>query len=424
MWDAISINAVAGITDGTVYRITDITTKLLKSNTRGTRYATHITARRAATSSSYTAISVISPPNNNTSIQDNFDSYGNDNIAQPGSAGLFWLRLMSCDAGASGETLSAGASYNNTNHVEGTDCAQLPTGEYIQRTFTSVDFGQEGRFTDNDRLVIYYIATATEGTITVRFQGGGGALDVTRVLNAINGNQFFTFARTDFSGASNDWSAVDTLTIERTTGASDVFIDDVRISKSHVDDPLAPSDTGANWPFNFGNWFIYEDVAGVDYALGQGLPGPGNEETSIRSGDYSAIEHFACGILAREEIGSNYGLGLVAFAADADNCYRLILFTADDELRLYKVIAGTATEIASAAYPSSINTKYFLGLTRENGQLKAYISTSNTDIFTASNLLITLTSEDTYISGRIGIFCNGIMSRFFNVRAGLTTQPY
>ena len=424
-WDTEALYNAAGVTDATVWHITRIEFAYRSGSVPDSLkdkigVQMWITVRECASSSAYTDTTPIDPVGGASSarldrrldtLRDDFDEYGGTELAQSGSSGLNWLAF----------DLQPGTGVLDTTHfVEGIDSVLLDNtldAEAEAIISPAVDMGGDGRWTADDFICMYAWNQMSDPYFKIEDSGSGYAKVVWTFT--YGEDTFIAVKRSEFVEYGINWAAVDRVAV----GAPGIdvigdpgWFDDLRIVKADPDDPTTFNDTGRAWDFfGAGVWHIYQDVTDIPFALGQIKTDAGTRYVALRAGEYVAENHFACGLLAR----AAGVVGLIAFAADKDNCYEIRLDTATNTVKLYKRVAGTDTLLDTATKTIDTDINYTVGIKRDGNYLSVYVSAVGVDdpVFTGTALLL-FVDDDTFMGGKIGVVSYGINSRFFQVRAG------
>lgn len=415
----VTIGAVTFVTLTTSFTYTNAQNRIDHGGTPATTISASIVAVDRDGFTSYIPL-VINTTNTSPTadtIQDNFDTYGGDVIAQGGSEALYWLSLIEAE-GDTDEVFFSAVHGELDAHfaVQGNTSALFDSfGNNLHKAGV-FDLTSEGRFTAGDYVVwSMYAANTTIRTIGVYFADGAGKNAGYNTELSTAGWHYFAVKRSDFSvDAGFAWSNVVQIRGIVQASANEINFDDLRMVKADPDDAATFNDTGAAWDFNGGVWHIYQDVPQVPFALGQiDTVNSSTRRVALRAGAYVASNHFAAGVLLRND-GS---VGLLGYAADAGNGYEVRLNSASDLLELVKWVNGTSTTLAVVDYNGSLNTRYTLGLMRTPTHVKVYISDGSAPIFSAATLKMSV-ADTTYYQGKLGVVSYGINSRFFQVRAG------
>jgi hypothetical protein len=351
-------------------------------------------------------------------IRDNFDTYGGDEVAQGGNGALYWLSLIEGEGDAD-EVFNDPAH----GHIDGHSVVQGETAAYLDRYTNDIykvgvfDLTQESRFTVDDFLVFsVYVQNTTPRAIAVEFVDGHGAFAGWNGTASVAGWHYYAIKRSDLStGGSFDWTDVVQIRCKAYGSSNEIWFDDVRIVKADPTNSSTYNDTGAAWYFSGGAWHIYQDVPSVPFALGQiDTTVPGTRETAWLQGEYTISNHVAAGVYLREEGKA----GLLAFGTYSNSGYEVQIDTAGDTLKLIKWEAGVDTELGSYSLPLESETRYTLGVQRDQyGFVDVYLAEDAQTIFTADTLKMRV-EDSTYLSGWIGLISYGANTRFFNVRGG------
>jgi hypothetical protein len=351
-------------------------------------------------------------------IEDNFDTYGGDEVAQNGNAALYWLSLVRSE-GDTAELDSSddlGSAVRVAGHnVEGSYAWHLENSGSDQgrvRRVASFDLGDEGRFSSGDYMCLYV-------------EGGFYAFVRVMLVDVLGKtmyadfyaeeNQLLALPQSAFTTESGfDSTQIASINLE--LGDSDIgeaYFDDLRIVKSDPDNSLNFNDTGTAWDFSGGVWHIYQDVPGVPYALGQVDVIDPTRDTALRMGNYVASNHFALGVYLREAGAA----GLLAFAQDDDDTYEVKLDTTSNTVSLRRWIGGASNQLGAVFVTVDPLVKYNVGVMRNGNFVDVFFSSDASPIFSAPNLIMHV-SDTTYLIGKAGAVAYGVNARFFHMRAG------
>lgn len=391
-------------------------------------------------------------------VQDKFDGYGGDAITDLES--LFWLSINSFENLSEwGDTdfgLQEGVlSLDNTYHVEREGAVRMTAkvfegAGHMQYDFPStVDFTNEGRFSNDDYLVLHIYTGKAGMNVTISFVPDSFSTnyysETVTVTNA--GHNVIAIKRSDFtvtgtpawSNINHMWIGTTSFSASSPVAADDFQVyDDLRIVKADPDDPTDYNDTGNDWDksadtgSDFGEWHIYSGnrtgEPSKPFSYGQiktdasptvyYLSHKPISTTNIVSGTIQA------GLYTK---GSNGLAGLSFFVSDVTpgswDMYAVEADSAADTITLVKWVGGTRTVIVSAAFAFAPDQMLWLGVDfrkfgTDAGRLKVFASFIEGNLIQASNLIIS--TQDTALSsgGSVGVISKQANVRFVNFTAG------
>lgn len=384
-------------------------------------------------------------------FQDDFATYGGDEVAQNASAALWWLKVADFEddeawgLGAWGANLVA----DSTHYVEATqgisvDSTGIPPADTLTQIQLDVafDLSAEGRFTSDDYIYIKLNSTSGNVRLTLWLYAPDGANAVGYTwteTDIASGDNFLRAKRDDFAvvGAP-DWAdirVIDLFTKSTAPLGPDVHTvryDDLRIVKADPDDATVGNDTGEAWDFSgdFNDtgpqWHIYgldEDGVDVPYSLGQ-IKDAGGATEYI--GAYTLKEFNSAGdgfrYLGRVRAFKDDGKVGIAWAvqdltAGSEDLYVAYLDTSGNKVYLQKAVGGTYSNLSAAVdFTSAPDTWYWVGIEHKESSIKVYVA-DNPNVLQGINLKFSVT-DTTYRQGKVGVWCEDSKARFTDLQAG------
>jgi len=380
-------------------------------------------------------------------LQDDFATYGGDEVAQVASLGLWWLKVADFEED---ETwVGSYSSPDVVHYVAGTQGLLfdgMPASSfvfaYLEYSPTK-DYSADLRFTDDDFIYItVYISSVPANYAYMGIQ-----------IRTSSANYFHKYwIKDDWSVGWNywkikksdmgvigspDWSVIDRLAVMVSTGDNgadpfEITVDDWRIVKADPDDAAVGNDTGEAWDFSGGEWHVYgPSEAGVDvpYSLGQIKDAGGSTEyvAAYTSKEFnSAGDGFRyIGRVRAFKADGKAGLAwsIQTMTEGSEDLYVVYLDTSDDSIHLQKAVAGTYGDLATAVdFTSAPDAWYWIGIHHKGNAIKVYVS-DGPAVFQAVNLKFSVT-DTTYTQGRVGVWTEDSKARFTDLQAGSPDFAY
>lgn len=395
--------------------------------------------------------------NSTATVKDMFDGYGGASGSPLDS--LWWLKIATGESGEfwNSTTLEAtlikeGAASRKTIAVP--IAFTTPTRYSANPIFNPSDEGHnenaipdlslEGRFTDADYMVVsVYLSSVpgTGGTVGVNCVGPAGRFDyVFQPSSLVSGWNHLKIKRSDFVATLTiSWDDIPMVSVEVLNfGISDyVIVDDWRIVKADPADPTTYNDTGNAWDkatstgSDVGEWHIYkgnrtgEPAKPYSYGQIKTVASPAIWYLSHKPMTTTIMEGTVqAGIYLK---GANGKAGLAFYIKDVTaaswDMYAVELDSTGDTVKLVKWVAGTRTELGSAAFVCAPDQIVWLGVdfrefTTEAGRIKVFASLTAGNVIQASCLKISLQNTSLTAGGSVGLLSYQANVRFVDFTAG------
>lgn len=330
-----------------------------------------------------------------------------------------WDEIDDCDTGW-------GASNAHLDRVEGSFSRQVGAGAASHTKGHVADYSGWG---DDD----YFISIAKHDFNITRDEfRAGAAIDYFHEQLPVGAVWFPHIVRKgDFntSGAPN-WANIDQIRVYVLTGTYRYW-DNWRWSAL---DPGAtqPNDFGNAWDYRPSGypWFVYTDAstrcAGNPVPVGVYGSGGDTEQNLVanmvnrRNIKMKArCYNFQSSLVTDGEIGlifrmSNQGSGV-------EECYALLMDEDDDELRLYRYVAGTPTLLVSVGFTVDPATWYWLGVECYESTITCYGHTNESNLWDAP---LFETIDMVHSAGKCGFMVKDGMGRFDDVEVWAEGDRY
>ncbi|MCG3208608.1 MAG: hypothetical protein FOGNACKC_02219 [Anaerolineae bacterium] len=385
------------------------------------------------------------------SVKDYFDGYGG--TATSPLESLYWLQIAAME---DYETWGAGTlvtSDAGVYPVEGAKMvkvnASASTAPFPNAYRSGVlDLSQDGRFTNNDYITVWWTQTALEAPTSSGVNAGISFVDsaLKRAYVTLPSSGYVAVKRSDFTVESGfNWSNIinwgvwfHELTSPPLTGptAATAVFDDLRIVKADPSNATTYNDTGGVWQAtmiatsepNSGEWHIY--------------PGNRSGEPAKPFSVGQIIEHNYHSLYYVKNSSITTGTVQVGLHKKTTGYAGIAFFISDTTLNSFDMyivwVSGTALEIrrfvnGGGYYPPQVTVTlpatsegkmFWLGVdlreyTSDPGRLKVYTSETEGNLIQASNLRISW-KDPTPItpSGKVGVITWSSIARFFDFTAG------
>jgi hypothetical protein len=350
-----------------------------------------------------------------STFSDDFSVYGGSTISALEK--LNWLKIGTME---SNETWADGSfSFSNNFVIEGLtsilgDAHDLGASHYYMTLkFTkSIDLSSEGRFTDNDYVLLVFHSdrTLTNG-LSFIFASTGFEMDnsfqTIYVLPINAGYNFIKILKSEFSiTGTPSWATIERIYITSQVETSDFipYFDDLRIVKADPDDATTFNDTGRAWDFPAGVWHIYDGnrpgEPSKKFSLGQIESGGADICLAMPPLAQVTNGKMSAGVYIK---GANSRAGLAFRIADptanSEDFMAAILDTAADKVYLTQWEAGGL----AAATVNYVNDPSF-----EVATLTTYWTNSGLATFAKSTTYKYLGSNSLHcVSDAAGDYCYG-----------------
>ncbi|MCL4301141.1 MAG: hypothetical protein KJ077_35745 [Anaerolineae bacterium] len=385
-------------------------------------------------------------------IQDKFDTYGGSTLAPLDS--LYWLSLAKVEQSESWVLNSATwVSTNISEGAKGIRVVSVPGLPYLVSLAKSMNLSQEGRFTNDDYLVIQTnIANYGWQKVTVTLYNSGsypGGSGYRRTFDTtVDFGSPFVVKRSEFVayGASPNWATIAGIQfyVEHQSGSVlDMTLDDIRIVKADPDNAAAYNDTGKAWDYaistdvyDASEWHIYAGnrtgEPGKPFGFGQvnHSTSPDHWYLAHKPVDTNVVSGTIQAGLFHKENGQN---GLAFYikdvTPDAWTMYAVETDNVGDTVKLVKWVDGVRTELGSASFAFSFAAGGTTGQTvwigadfsdydTDGGRIKVYASTVEGNLIQAGNLKISVQDTEVGSGGTVGLLSYQANVRFVNFTAG------
>ncbi|GIK40230.1 MAG: hypothetical protein BroJett011_40630 [Chloroflexota bacterium] len=392
-------------------------------------------------------------------IQDKFDTYGGTALTPIDS--LYWLQLAKVEQAESWTFSPANkASWVSTDLAEGTKAIRVLSSDpglgTTLRLVKAMNLTQEGRFTNDDYLVIQNrLADIGYQKVTITFYNTTGypnGSGYQRTFDTtVDFGSPFVAKRSEFAayGASPSWATIAGMEIFIENfdlmGGLDMTVDDIRIVKADPEDVAAYNDTGLAWDYarssddTYGcwEWHIYPGNRTGEpfkpFSFGQVNTAYGTPDQWYLAhkpiGTDVVVGTIQAGIFHKE----NGQGGLAFYIKDVSlnhwTMYAIETENVGDTVKLVKWVDGTRTELGSASFAFISAAGGTTGQTiwvgadfseydADGGRIKVYASTIEGNLIQASNLKISVQDTEIGSGGSVGLLSYQANVRFVNFTAG------
>jgi hypothetical protein len=382
--------------------------------------------------------------------QDKFDGYGG--LVSSPLESLYWLRVTEFSYLESWAA-ELYTSYDSTHGVDGHGGMRIAPGGitgWIAKE-VSLDFSQEGRFTDDDYVSIALFVSgnpANLNTVEIDFASDSGFqhnYGKNMASGLATGWNFVKVKKSEFGVlGSPDWSSIvriRALVTLKNPDATYVTFDDWRVVKADPDDPTTSNDTGSAWDYaastgtDKGEWHIYEgqrdSEPGKPFSYGQikHVASPTQWYASYKPTLNIVTGTIQTGVFHRENGKSGLAFFVKDTAPDQWTMYAVEADNVADTVKLVKWVDGRRTELGSAnfAFISAAGGGYgqtvwigadFSQYDSDSGRIKVYASINEGNLIQAGNLKISLQDTEVGSGGTMALLSNQLNVRFVNLTAG------
>ncbi len=150
-----------------------------------------------------------------------------------------------------------------------------------------------------------------------------------------------------------------------TSGGTDITFTNFTVTKSSNNIALTAHtmDTGAGWTVNSGPWHVD--------GTGHAIPDFGDLAVARADASHAA----ATGAIDATFLDNALSeiTGIIARASDINNYWLMNVRVSDNTVKLYKIVAGVASELATAAFTPVVGTTYRLKLVTAGNVVTGYI---------------------------------------------------
>ncbi|MBE7553772.1 MAG: hypothetical protein HS126_22125 [Anaerolineales bacterium] len=389
-------------------------------------------------------------------IQDKFDTYGGTALTPIDS--LYWLSLAKVEQSESWMLSPSNKATWVSTPLEGAKAVRVQSNDPGLATSLQIakamNLAQEGRFTNDDYLVIQTrITDFGVQKVTIVFYNSGiypAGSGYRRTFDTtVDFGSPFVAKRSEFVayGPSPNWATIAGMQIYVENWSIqnlDMILDDIRIVKADPEDASKYNDTGLAWDYavstdtwDKGEWHIYPgNRTGEPYkpfSFGQ-------VNSAYGTPDHWYLAHKPMGTevvtgtiqagLYHKENGTN---GLAFYIKDVTpGAWTMYAVEADnvaDTIKLVKWVAGVRTELGSASFPFISGAGGTTGQTiwvgadfsdydADEGRIKVYASTVEGNVIQAGALKISVQDTEIGSGGSVGLLSMQSNVRFVNFTAG------
>lgn len=318
---------------------------------------------------------------------------------------------------------------DTTNYLEGTQSgrhAEPPALDALKTV--SLDLSNEGRFTDDDYVLLCVYGEDVAGLIWFYFRfltsPGNYYFSIYETLDASTWN-FLKIKKSNFGAqGSPDWANITELQFIRSySGSLILSYDHWRIEKADPDDATSPNPTGSVWDFQptGGEWAITEDISGAGTTLACLEAESGVEKCAEIAATMSADIQYRAQCRVK---GTTGYAGIIWRSSDitsgSEDFYSALLDLDHNWLITEEYNAGTPTGKGQADFTCVGNTWYTVGVFAKGSTHKVYATASSNltnqdDIFNSIYLLVEFT-DATHASGQAGLMAVSAQARFGDVK--------
>ncbi len=399
--------------------------------------------------SSLAGAGIIVAGEDEVSVEDQFDGYGNREWSDLET--LYWYLLSGFDD--NWEALVGTISDEVTTLIEGATAKRNTTlgAPYVNygeiRLMKALDLSKQQRFGPDDFLTVdLYLSQAMNDPSDVCITTFKDALDNWAVMPLGPDGEWLAGwnhcrvkrSTMEIGPVEPDWAGIQKVYgqfMPSTDAAMYAIWDNLRMSKADPDDPSVPNDTGSIWDFTGGVWYITPGARAGEPSKPCSLA---QVKTVASPTEWYMAHHTRSSV--------KYGMGIAGmYLKDADGqaafafciqdptpetrtCYAAELDTAANLVRLVKWVNGVRTEIGSQGFTANPNQEVWVGVDWRGldgaGYIKVYASTTEGNLIQANNLLFAKVDTGIARGGYVGVMALGCNVRFFYVRAGSPAHTY
>lgn len=380
-------------------------------------------------------------------VQDKFDGYGGQILTPVES--LYWLGIYDFEAVAGWTTHPPYADFTTSFYKDGRKGAALTGGVPLENWAINWDLAQDGRFGDDDYVVLsYQVDTANMG-LAILFSSSslsnqfGYVEDLQAGSGKVAGGQYeVKVKKSDFGviAGSPTWASITGVQLISMSGL--LYVDDFRIVKADPDNLDDYNDTGRAWDkavstgSDLGQWHIYpgnrSGEPGKPFAYGQikTAASPDRWYLSHKPVDTDiAVGTIQAGLFHKENGKSGLAFFVQDVSPDQWTMYAIEADNVGDTIKLVRWMEGTRTELGSASFPfisaagGAAGQIIWVGADfseydTDAGRIKVYASTSEGNLIQAGNLKISVQDTAVGSGGTVGLLSNQANVRFMNFTAG------